>query len=176
MRTQTAASYSSGNVPPNGLPPRKPITCYTCGKLGHKSIECRSKPPIPMQSGNIVKRQWPTKRPENTSNSKPKFPQSNMVVQSDEDDSESSDDKMVLTTGGDACQTKIWAVLGRYDGIKVINLIVDTGSAISLVSSMTRLRIKHKLNRSKVAIVSQTDLCWILRGWLNLQLLLTKSK
>ena len=35
MQTQTAASYSSGYVAPIGPPPRKPITCYTCGKLGH---------------------------------------------------------------------------------------------------------------------------------------------
>ena len=48
MQTQTAASYSSGYVAPNGPPPHKPITCYTVGKLGHKSIECRSKPPIPI--------------------------------------------------------------------------------------------------------------------------------
>ena len=50
MRTQTVASYSTGYVAPNGPPPRKPIACYTCEKLGHKSIECRSKPPIPNQS------------------------------------------------------------------------------------------------------------------------------
>ena len=51
-----------------------------------------------MQSGNFVKGQWPTKRPDNTSNSKFKLPQGNMIVQSDEDDSESSDDRMVFTT------------------------------------------------------------------------------
>ena len=100
MRTQTEASYSSGYVAPKGPPLRKPITCYTCGKLGHKSVECRSKPPMPMQSGNFAKGQWPFKRPDNTSNSIPKLPQSNMIVQSEEDDSESSDDEMVLTGEG----------------------------------------------------------------------------
>ena len=88
-----------------------------------------------MQSGNFVKGQWPTKRPYNTSNSKPKLPQSNMIVQSDENDSESSDDGMVLTGGGDACQTGILAVQGRIAGKEVEDLIVDTGSAVSLVSS-----------------------------------------
>ena len=67
-------------------------------------------PPTPIQSGNFVKGQWPTKRPNNTSNNKPKLPQSNMIVQSDEDDSESSDDKMVFTGGGDTCQTGMLAV------------------------------------------------------------------
>ena len=144
MRTQTAASYSSGYVAPNGPPQRKPITCYTCGKLGDKSIECRSKPPIPIQSGNFVKGQWSTKHPDNTSNSKPKLPQSNMIVQSDEDDSESSDDGMVLTTGRDACERGILAVLGRIAGKEVEDLIVDTGSAVSLVSSQFYDTIENK--------------------------------
>ena len=108
MRTQTAASYSSGYVAPNGPPPLKPITCYTCGKLGHKSIKCRSKPPIPIQSGNFVKGQRPTKRPDNTSNSKPKLLQSNMIVQSDEDDNESSDDGMVLKEAGTRAKEEFW--------------------------------------------------------------------
>ena len=103
---------------PYGPPPRKPITCYTCDKLKHNSIECRSKPPIPIQLGNFVKGQWPTKHPDHTSNSKPKLPQSNMIAQSDKDDNESSDDAMVLTGGGDACQTGILAVHGRIAGKK----------------------------------------------------------
>ena len=41
---------------------------------------------------------------------------------------------MVLTTGGDACQTGILAVLNRIAGKKVEDLIVDTGSTVSLVS------------------------------------------
>ena len=97
MRSQTAASYSNGYVAPNKPPPRYPITCYTCVKLEHNSIECRSKPPISIQSRNFVKGHWPTKRPDNTSNSKPKLQQSNMNVQSDKDDSELSDGGIVLT-------------------------------------------------------------------------------
>ena len=58
-----------------------------------------------------------------------------MIVQSEEDDSESSDDGMVLSTGGDACQTGILAVLGRIAGKEVEDLIVDTMSAVSLLSS-----------------------------------------
>ena len=86
IRTSTVSSYSSGYVAPNVPPPRKPITSYTCGKLGHKSIECRSRPPIATQWGNFVKGQWPTKRPDNTSNSKPNLPQNNMIVQSNDDE------------------------------------------------------------------------------------------
>ena len=47
-----------------------------------------------------------------------------MIVQSDEDDSESSDDGMVLTCGGDACQTSILAVQGRIAEKEVETLIV----------------------------------------------------
>ena len=39
MRTSTAPSYSSRYVAPNGPPERRPITCYTSEKLGHKSIK-----------------------------------------------------------------------------------------------------------------------------------------
>ena len=144
MQTQTAASYSSGYVAPNGQPSCKPITCYTCGTLGQKLIECRSKPPILIQSNNFVKGQWPTKRPDNTSNSKPKLPQSNMIVQSDEDDSESSDDGMVLTIGRDACKTGILAVQCRIAGKEVEDLIVDTGAAVSVVSSQFYETIANK--------------------------------
>ena len=103
-----------------------------------------------MQLGNFVKGQWPTKRPDNTSNSKPKLPQSNMIVQSDEDDKESSDDGMVLTTGGDACQTGILAVLGRIAGKEVEDLIVDTGSAVSLVSSQFYDTIANKAQLQQI--------------------------
>ena len=57
-----------------------------------------------------------------------------MSVQSDEDDNESSDDGMVLTTGGDACQTGMLAVLGQIAKKELEDLIVKTGSAVSLVS------------------------------------------
>ena len=134
MPTLTAVSYSSGYVGPNGPPPRKPITCYTCGKLGHKSIECRSKPPIPIQSGNFVKGNCLTKRYDHTSNSKPKLPQSNIIVQSDENDSESNDDGMVFTEGGDTCQTRNLAVKACIGGKEVEDLIVDTGSSVFVVS------------------------------------------
>ena len=78
------------------------------------------------------------------SNTKPKLPQSNIIVQSDEDDSESSDDGMVLTTKRDVCQTGILAVQGRIAGKAVEDLIVDTGSAVSLVSSQFYDTIANK--------------------------------
>ena len=100
MQTSTVASYNSGYVAPNGLLYRKPLVCDTCGKLGRKSVECRSKPPNATPSGNFVKKQWPLKRPDTTSNGKPKLPRSNMIVQSDEDESDSHDDGMVIAAGG----------------------------------------------------------------------------
>ena len=42
---------------------------------------------------------------------------------------------MVLTGGGNACQTGILAVQGRIAGTEVEDFIVDTGSSVSLVSS-----------------------------------------
>ena len=83
-------------------------------------------------------------RPDNTSNSKPKLLQSNMIMKSDEDDSESSNDGMVLTGGGDACQTGIRAGQGRIAGTEVKDLIVDTVSAVSLVSSQFYDTIANK--------------------------------
>ena len=41
-----------------------------------------------------------------------------MIVQSNANDSESSDDEMVFTGEGDACQTGIWAVQARIAGKK----------------------------------------------------------
>ena len=100
MQTSTVASYNSGYVAPNGPLQRKPLICYTCGKPGHKSVECRSKPPNATLSGNFVKGQWLPKRPDTTSNYKPKLLKSNMIVQSDEDESDSNDHGMVLAAGG----------------------------------------------------------------------------
>ena len=67
-----------------------------------------------------------------------------MIVQSDEDDSESSDDGMVLTGGGDASQTGILAVKACIAGREIEDLIVDTGSAVSLVSSQFYDTIANK--------------------------------
>ena len=67
-----------------------------------------------------------------------------MIVQSDEDDSESNDDGMVLTGGRDAFQTGILAVQGRIARKEVEDLIVDTGSAVSLVSSQFYYTIVNK--------------------------------
>ena len=70
---------------PTGLPKRKLLIRYTFGQLGHKSVECRLKPPNAMPSGNFVKGQWPANCLDTTRNNKPKMLQSNMIVQSDED-------------------------------------------------------------------------------------------
>ena len=67
-----------------------------------------------------------------------------MIVQSDENDSVSSDDGMVLTGVGDACQTGILPVQGRIAGKEVADLIVDTGSAVSLVSSQFYKSMSNK--------------------------------
>ena len=129
------SSYTSGYMAPNGPAPRKPLTCYTCGKLGHKAIDCRSKPPNAPQSGNFVKGQWPNTRFNNTSKDKPKLPQNNMIVESDEDEPDQHDNGMVLVGNEDTCQAAILAVQGMIAGKEVEDLIVDTGSAISLIST-----------------------------------------
>ena len=90
MQISTVASYNSGYVAPNGPLQRKPLIYYTCGKHGHKSVLCRSNLPNATPSGNFVKGQWPLKRLDTTSNGKPNLPQSNMIVQSDEDESDSN--------------------------------------------------------------------------------------
>ena len=59
---------------------------------------------------------------------------SNMNTQPDEDVSESKDDKQVLTAEGDTFQTEILAVQGCIAGKTIHDLIVDTGSPVSLVS------------------------------------------
>ena len=100
MQTSPVASYNSGYLAPNGPLQRKPLICYTCGKPGHKSLDSRSKPPNATPSENFVKGQWPPKRLDNASNNKPKLPQSNMIVQLDEDESDSENDGMVLAAGG----------------------------------------------------------------------------
>ena len=60
---------------------------------------------------------------------------SNIIVQSEEDASKSNDDVLVLATGGDTFQTGILAVQGCIAGKEIQDLIVDTGSPVSLVSS-----------------------------------------
>ena len=121
------ASYNSGYVAPNGPLQRKVLTCYTCGKPGHKSVDCRSKPPNATPSRNFVKGQWPPKRPDTTSNGKPKLPQSNMIVLLIKEDSESYDDGMDFAAGKDACQTGILAVQGSIAGKEVEDLIWTLG-------------------------------------------------
>ena len=58
-----------------------------------------------------------------------------MIVQSEEGDSESNDDKMVLAAEGDTCQTGCFTVKACIASKEIKDLIVDTGSAVSLVSS-----------------------------------------
>ena len=58
-----------------------------------------------------------------------------MKTQLDEDESESKDDKQVLTAEGDTFQTGILAVQGCIGEKEIQDLIVDTGSPVSLVSS-----------------------------------------
>ena len=57
-----------------------------------------------------------------------------MTVQSGEDASKSNIDGMVLATGGDTFKTRILAVQGCIAGKEIQDLIVDTGSPVSLVS------------------------------------------
>ena len=59
-----------------------------------------------------------------------------MIVLSNEDESDSDDEGMVLAAGGgDTCQTGILAVNAWIAGKEIEDLIMDTGSAVSLVSS-----------------------------------------
>ena len=58
-----------------------------------------------------------------------------MIVQSDEDESDSNDDGMVLAAGEDTYQTGVLAVEACIAGNEIEDLIVDSGSAVSLVSS-----------------------------------------
>ena len=60
---------------------------------------------------------------------------SNMKTQPDEDENDSIDDGQVLTAERDTFQTGILAVRCCIAGKKIQDLIVDTGSAISLMSS-----------------------------------------
>ena len=60
---------------------------------------------------------------------------SNMTVQSEEDASKSNDDVLLLATEGDTFQTGILAVQGCIAGKEIQDLIVNTGSPVSLVSS-----------------------------------------
>jgi len=39
----TVQGRAQGNSQP--YPLKKPLTCFTCGKVGHMSRECRSRPP-----------------------------------------------------------------------------------------------------------------------------------
>ena len=93
------ASNNSGYVAANGPRQRQSLICYLCGKPGHKSVVCRSKFLNPTPSGNFVKGQWPSKRPDTTSNGKHKLPQSNMIVLSYEDESNLIDYGIILTAG-----------------------------------------------------------------------------
>ena len=54
------------------------------------------------------------------------MPQSNMIVQLDEDDSESTDDEIVFTAGGNTYQTGIFATKVCIAGKEIENLIVYT--------------------------------------------------
>ena len=58
-----------------------------------------------------------------------------MTAQSEEDASKSTDDKMVLPTGGDTFQTGILAVQSCIATKVIQDLVVDTGSPVSLLSS-----------------------------------------
>ena len=56
-------------------------------------------------------------------------------MQSEQDASKSNDDVLVLSTEGDTFKTGILAVQGCIAGKEIEDLIVETGSPVSLVSS-----------------------------------------
>ena len=60
---------------------------------------------------------------------------SNMTVRLEEDASKSNDDDMVFDTEGDTFQTEILAVRGCIAEKEIQDLIVNTGSPVSLVRS-----------------------------------------
>ena len=161
MQTSTVASYNTRYVAPNVPLQRKPLICYTCGKPGHKSVECRSKLLTAPQSGNFVTGQRPPKRLGNLIDNKQKLPYSNMVVLSDKDESDSIDDGIILAAGDNTCQTGILAVNGSIARTQIEDLIVDTWSAVSLVSSQFYDTIPNggKLNQLNDDIWWRTELC-----------------
>ncbi|MCP6726107.1 hypothetical protein NL526_29025, partial [Klebsiella pneumoniae] len=61
-----------------------------------------------------------------------------------EDESEASDDGMVLAGGADTSQAGILAVEGLIAGKQIEDLIEDTGSAVSLISSQLYETILNK--------------------------------
>ena len=73
-----------------------------------------------------------------------------MIVLSDEDKSDSSDDGMVFASKGDACQTGIFTVKACIAGGEIEDLIVDTGFALSLVSSQFYEKISIKAQHQPI--------------------------
>ena len=86
----------------------KPLICYTCGQTGHHSAVCRWRTKNSTPSGTFVKGQWPIKRFDATSNGRRKLPQCNMHVLSDENESDSYNDKMVLEAWGTRAKQEFW--------------------------------------------------------------------
>jgi hypothetical protein len=132
--------YSSGYVQENLPMQRKPITCWSCGKIGHRAANCRTKPllygpPGGGTKGPVTGSQW---------TGKPKPQQSNMIVQSDEDDTDQQDGEMMLTGTSDSGCSGILAAAGEVAGKQVEHVIVDTGSAVSIISTEFYETIKHK--------------------------------
>ena len=67
-----------------------------------------------------------------------------MIVQSDEEEADASDDGMVLVGSGVNCQTGILAVKGEIAGKEIEDIIVDSGSAISLISTKFFEKLDNK--------------------------------
>ena len=120
-------------------------------KIGHKAFECRPKPLMGQQAKPFVKGQWPPTRSAATSNSKPNPLPTNMIVQSDENESDATDNGMVVAGNGDISQAGILAVQGAIAETPIEDQILDTGSAVYLISSKLYNTIspKHELQPIK---------------------------
>ena len=117
---------------PNANAPRKPIICFTCGKPGHKANVCRSGPPSSSVPANAVKPN-PNSQKWNGYN-KMNPVQNHMIIESDEDSSDSQGDGIVLAGSTEQNFSSILAVSGKIENHEIQDIIVDTGSAVSLIS------------------------------------------
>ena len=118
--------------PPNAKAPGKPIICFTCGKPGHKANMCRSGPPSSTVSQNSVK---PKPNSQKWNGYKKMNPvQKHMIIELDEESSDSQGDGIVLAGRTEPNFSSILAVSGKIENREIHDIIVYTGSAVSFIS------------------------------------------
>ena len=131
----------------------KDADCHACGKKGHITPACRSKP----QNKSVP----PVSRP------KTRYHDTHLVQHEKNDTMDSESEEYHLFKLNEPSSNPIEATVNVED--KPLTMELDTGAAVSIISEATRREMfpKKKLHKSKLTLKTYTDEPMQIIGQLN---------